>query len=109
MADEVKVRSPEQIVRQYKRQIAKQLRAEARRVVKTIQRDLPKGRTGNLRRKIKLRVKWDRSEPYVRITTSARRVTKNEDTGKVTRFRYGLAIQQKDHYLQRGLNRTPRR
>jgi hypothetical protein len=108
MAEDVKVRSPQQIVRQYKRQIAKQLRAEARRVVKTIQRDLPKGRTGNLRRKIKLRVKWDRGEPYVRITTSARRVTKNED-GKTTVFRYGLAIQQKDHYLQRGLNRTPRR
>jgi hypothetical protein len=108
MAEKVQARSPQQIVQQYKRQIAKQLRAEARRVVKTIQQDLPKGRTGNLRRKIKLRVKWDRGEPYVRITTSARRVTKNED-GTVTQFRYGLAIQQKDHYLQRGLNRTPRR
>jgi hypothetical protein len=108
MADEVKVRSPQQIIRQYKREIAKELRVQGRRVVKEIKRSVRKGRTGNLRRKIKQRVKWDREEPYVRITTSARRVTKNED-GKVTTFRYGLAIQQKEHYLQRGLDRTPRR
>lgn len=108
MADQVEARSPQQIVRQYKREIAKELRAEGRRVVKEIQRGLPKGRTGNLRRKVRLRVLWDGAEPYVRITTSARRVSKNED-GKVSIFRYGLARQQRDHYLQKGLDRTPRR
>lgn len=109
MADRITTRSPEQIVRQYRKELAKAIRAEGRRVVKNIQRDLPKGRTGNLRKKVKLRVKFDTGGPYVRITTSARRRTRNEATGKVTTFRYGLAIQQKKHYLQRGLQRTPRR
>jgi hypothetical protein len=109
MADEVKTRTPEQIVKQYRKELTKALRAEGRRVVKEIQRGLPKGRTGNLRKKVKIRVKFDSDGPYVRITTSARRRTKDEDTGKVTTFRYGLAIQQKQHYLQRGLQRTPRR
>lgn len=109
MAEQVHARTPQQIVRQYKREIAKELRAEGRRVVKEIKRGLPKGRTGNLRKKVRLRVKWDGAEPYVRITTSARRVTKSERTGKTTSFRYGLAIQQQEHYLQRGLQRTPRR
>lgn len=108
MADRVDVRSPEQIVRQYKREIAKELRAQGRRVVREIQRIVPKGRTGNLRKKVRLRVKYDANGPYVRITTSARRRTKNED-GKVSTFRYGLAIQQREHYLQKGLDRTPRR
>lgn len=109
MAERVKARTPEQIVRQYKKELTKVLRAEGRRVVKEIQRELPKGRTGNLRKKVKLRVKFDANGPYVRITTSARRRTKSERTGEVTTFRYGLAIQQKQHYLQRGLQRTPRR
>lgn len=108
MAEPVNVRSPRQIVQQYKREIAKELRTEGRRVVKEIKRGLPKGRTGNLRKKVRFRVKWDADGPYVRITTSARRRTKSED-GKVTTFRYGLAIQQREHYLQRGLQRTPRR
>ena len=109
MADRVEPRSPELIVKQYRKELAKAIRAEGRRVVRTIQRDLPKGRTGNLRKKVRLRVKFDQDGPYVRITTSARRRTKNEETGKVTTFRYGLAIQQTDHYLQKGLRRTPRR
>lgn len=109
MANRIKLRDPQQIIRQYRKEIARELRAEGRRVVRAIQRDLPKGRTGNLRKKVRLRVKFDQDGPYVRITTSARRRTKNEETGKVTTFRYGLAIQQRDHYLQKGLRRTPRR
>jgi hypothetical protein len=108
VADKVEPRPPQQIIRQYKRELAKELRAQGRRVMKEIKQVAPK-RSGNLRRKVKQRVKWDANGPYVRITTSARRVTKNEKTGKVTTFRYGLAIQQREHYLQRGLNRTPRR
>jgi len=109
MAEPVKARTPQQIVRQYRTELTREFRKLANRVLKEVRASAPKGKTGTLRRKIRSRIKWDADGPYARITTSARRVTKSERTGKTTSFRYGLAIQQKAHYLQRGLNRTPRR
>jgi hypothetical protein len=109
MAEPVKARTPQQIVKQYRTELTREIRKEANRVLKEVRAAARKGKTGNLRRKIKSRVRWDADGPYARITTSARRVTKSERTRRTTTFRYGLALQQRDHYLQRGLNRTPRR
>jgi hypothetical protein len=97
------------LLRAYKREVLRSMRIEGGRVRTSVRREVPK-RTGNLRKKIKLKTGWDSRGPYARIFTSARRITRDAETKAVTSmFRYGLARQQKDHYLQRGLARTPRR
>ncbi|MDR7278933.1 hypothetical protein [Catenuloplanes atrovinosus] len=108
MASRFDVRDTRSITRYYRRELLREMRREARRVRKAVVAAAPK-RTGTLRRKIKIRAGWDAHGPFARITTTARRDTTSARTGRRTRFRYGLAIQQKDHYLQRGLQRTPRR
>lgn len=104
----VDVKSDRQIMRQFRREFAKAIRAEGARVRKAVRLVAPKGKTGKLRKNVKMRLKWDAQGPYVRIFTSARRITKNED-GTVTMFRYGLAVQQDRDYLNKGLDRVPRR
>ena len=98
----VEVQDAKQIIKQFRKEILKPLRQEANRVRKAIRQVNRKHRrTGGLDRQIKVKTGWDAAGPYARITTSARNPT--------TRFRYGLAIQKREHYLQRGLDRTPRR
>lgn len=109
MGERVSAKDPRQIVRQYRKELTKAIRQEGNRVLKSVRAAAPKGRTGTLRRKVRLRVKFDAGGPFVRITTSARRRTRSERTGRTTTYRYGLATQQSEHYLQRGLQRTPRR
>lgn len=98
-------------LRAYMRSIQKEgrtaLRREANRVRKFVRQTAPK-RSGNLRRKVKVRSGVDQQGPWARVLTTARRTTTSED-GKRTMFRYGLAIQQKQQYLEKGLRRTPRR
>lgn len=88
------------ILRAIRKEVLRELRAEARRVRKFVKIAAPK-RTGNLNRKLKVKGGWDAQGPWARVTTTAR--------NPKTRYRYGLAIQQKAHYLQRGLQSTPRR
>ena len=108
MAD-VEVRTDRQIIAQYKRELSAAMRDLARPVLKAVRSAAPKGRTGTLRRKIKAKVKYDADGPYVRITTSARRTSTSVRTRTTTTYRYGLAEQGNLHYLQKGLDRTPRR
>jgi hypothetical protein len=107
MPDKVVVRSHMQILRAYRKEILRALRVEGTRVRKNVRAEMRKD-TGNARRRLKMKSGFDSSGPYVRIVTTARRVSKNKD-GETTSFRYALAQQQKEHYLQRGLQRTPRR
>lgn len=88
------------ILRAIRKEVLRELRAEARRVRVFVKIAAPK-RTGNLRRKLKVKAGWDARGPWARVVTTAR----NPDTD----YRYGLAIQQREHYLQRGLQSTPRR
>lgn len=107
--DRITVHDHMPMLRAYRRQILRALRAEAVRVRENIRDDVPK-RSGELRKKIKVKTGWDSSGPYARVITSARRITRDAETREVTSmFRYGLARQQRDHYMQRGLARTPRR
>lgn len=100
MASDVHIRDARQFLRSIRKEILRELRVEANRVRKNVRAATPK-RTGTLNRKIKVRTGWDATGPYARITTTAR--------NPKTRFRYGLAIQQRTQYLERGLQRTPRR
>lgn len=81
-------------------QVLKVMRAEGNRVRRTIRTVAPE-RTGRLKQRLKLKVGWDRYGPYARVSTWAR----DPKTG----YRYGIAIQYKQRYLERGLDRTPRR
>lgn len=81
-------------------QVLKLMRAEGNRVRRTIRTVAPE-RSGRLKQRLKLKVGWDRSGPFARVSTWAR----DPKTG----FRYGLALQKRRQYLERGLDRTPRR
>jgi hypothetical protein len=107
MPDKVVVRSHMQIMQMYRRELLRALRVEAQRVRKNVQVEMRKD-SGNARRRLKLKTGFDSRGPYVRIVTTARRVSTSKK-GNTTSFRYALAQQQKEHYLQRGLQRTPRR
>lgn len=109
MANTVKLRDRVTILRAYRREVLRAMRKEGARVRANVRKEAPV-KTGALRKKIGLKTGWDSRGPYARIYTSARRITRDVDTKRFTSmFRYGLARQQKDHYLQRGLARTPRR
>lgn len=99
-------------LRAYMRSIQKEgrtaLRKEANRVRRFVRQNAPK-QSGNLRRKIRVRAGVDQNGPWARVITSARRTTTSKDTGKRSTFRYGLAIQQREQYLEKGLRSTPRR
>jgi hypothetical protein len=100
------------IIRAAYRTVLPELRRQARRVRKGVVVEAPKSTTGgpdgrggrippgNLRRRIRLKSGVDRAGPWARLVTTAR----NPKTG----YRYGLAIQQRQDYLGRGLARTPR-
>jgi hypothetical protein len=96
----VDVKETRTILRTFRREILRELRKDGNRLRRNVRAAAPKD-SGNLRRKIKLRVGWDAQGPFARVTTTARNPR--------TRFRYGLALQQQRHYLQRGLQSTPRR
>ncbi|GLW32273.1 HK97 gp10 family phage protein [Actinoplanes regularis] len=110
MADRVDLRDTKRYLRGITKQVRAQLRKEAARVRKEIRAEV-RGhrRTGELERKIRVRTGVDADGPYARVTTSARRISTSERTGKKTTFRYGLALAQTEHYMKRGLQRTPRR
>jgi hypothetical protein len=96
------IASDSAIRRKFKLELTREIRSLGKPVLKSVRLAAPK-RTGKLRRGIKMKIKFDADGPFVRITTGARR------KGTRTGFRYGLAIQQDRHYLQKGLNRVPRR
>lgn len=105
----VVVRDTMPLLRLYRREVLRVLRREAVRVRASIRAEVPE-ETGELRKRIKVKTGWDSAGPWARVTTSARRITRDKETREVTSmFRYGLARQQRDHYMQRGLARTPRR
>lgn len=106
--DRVDTQPTTAMLRIWRREILSALRKEGRRVLRHIRDESPQ-RTGNLRRRLKFRTGWDGAGPYARIVTTATRRSYDPDTGRVTTFRYGLAIQQQDDYLGRGLRKTPRR
>lgn len=109
MANRVVVKDSIAVLRVYRRQVLRLMRQEGARVRANVRQEAPR-RTGNLRKKIGLKTGWDSRGPYARIYTSARRITRRSGNGEFTSmFRYGLAIQQKEQYLERGLARTPRR
>lgn len=102
MASRIVLKDTRAYLRSIQRQIRGELRKEALRVRNNIRLEARSHRrTGQLERRIRARTGVDAFGPYARITTSAR--------NPKTRFRYGLAIQQRDHYMQRGLAMTPRR
>lgn len=113
MAAGLRIRDLRKELRGLARPILTELRIEAYRVRKSIRAVAPVssiggpdgngGRLppGQLRRKLKVRTGIDANGPWARVTTTAR--------NPKTRYRYGLAIQQRKHYLQRGLDSTPRR
>lgn len=103
MVARVNVKSDRQILDIFRKEILKEMRTLGRGVQRNVKAEAPRGRTGALRRKIKMRTGWDGKGPFVRITTTARR------TSDGTTYRYGLAIQQRERYLQKGLQKTPRR
>lgn len=106
---EIDLRDTKRYLRGIAKQVRTQLRKEATRVRKEIRAEVRSHRrTGELERKIRVRTGIDAQGPYARITTSARRTTTAEDGTKTT-FRYGLALAQREHYMKRGLQRTPRR
>jgi hypothetical protein len=107
MPDKVVVRGGLRLMQLYRRELLRALRVEAQRVRKSVQGEMRRD-TGNARRRLKLKTGFDSRGPYARIVTTARRVSRNKD-GRTTSFRYALAQQQREHYLQRGLQRTPRR
>jgi hypothetical protein len=107
MPDKIVIRSHMRLMQLYRREILKQMRIEGQRVRKNVRLEMRK-KTGNARRRLKVKTGFDSRGPYARIVTTARRVSTNKD-GETTSFRYALAQQQKEHYLQRGLQRTPRR
>lgn len=97
----VDVREEREWLRILSKEILGSLRSEARRVRSNIQDVAPRD-SGNLaRRGLKIRAGVDAAGPWARVTAVAR--------NPKTRFRYGLSLQQKRHYLERGLDRTPRR
>ncbi len=105
MADRISVRDGRTILRLFRKEVLRELRAEARRVRKNVRAAAPKD-TGNLGRKLKVKAGWDARGPWARVVTTARR----KPSEKYPKgYRYGLAIQQQTRYLQRGLQRTPRR
>lgn len=108
MPDRVTVKDPAPLLRAYRREVLRALRREGARVRVAIRAEMRR-KTGNARRRLKLKTGWDSRGPYARIVTTARRVSRSKKSGRVTSFRYALAQQQKEHYLQRGLARTPRR
>jgi hypothetical protein len=107
MADRIQVKSEFEILRLYRNELLRELRAAARPVHRNVRAAAPR-RTGNLRKRIRLKVGVDSRGPYARIVTTARRLTTSEE-GNTTLYRYGLAIQQYEDYLHRGLAKTPRR
>lgn len=107
MADQVQVRSEYEILSAFRAELLRAMRVEGNRVRKNIRGEM-RADTGNARRRLKLKVGWDSAGPYARIVTTARRVSASR-TGRVTAYRYGLAQQQREHYLQKGLAKTPRR
>lgn len=100
MVDRVEIHDTKTILRTIRKEVLRELRREARRARKVIRTEAPKN-SGVLRRKLKVKAGWDAAGPWARVVTTAR--------NPKTRYRYGLAIQQQKHYLQRGLQRTPRR
>lgn len=106
--DRVVARDPQIVLRAYRREVLRALRREGQRVRVNVQAEMRRD-TGNARRRLKLKTGWDSRGPYARIVTTARRVSRSKRTGRTTSFRYALAQQQREHYLQRGLARTPRR
>jgi hypothetical protein len=101
----VHVRDDSTILRIIRKEVLRSLRDEARRVRKSVADAAPKV-SGNLRRKLKVRSGWDGRGPWARVITTARR----QPSTKYPRgYRYGLTVQRKEHYLQEGLRRTPRR
>lgn len=107
MADRIDVKSNYEILRLYRNELVRALRTAARPVLRNVRQEAP-SETGNLRRRIRLKAGVDSRGPYARIVTTARRLSTSEK-GHTTLFRYGLAIQQHEDYLHRGLARTPRR
>ncbi|AGL19499.1 hypothetical protein [Actinoplanes sp. N902-109] len=81
-------------------QILALMRLQGNRVRDNV-RDVAPHRTGELDRKLRTRVGWDSLGPFARVSTWAR----NPRDG----YRYGLSLQYRRRYLERGLDRTPRR
>jgi hypothetical protein len=75
------------------------MRRQGNRVRQHIREVAPE-ESGELKRKLRVRVGTDRHGPYAWISTGAR----NPRTG----FRYGLNLEQRKRYLEEGLRRTPR-
>lgn len=107
MAGQVELRSEYEILSAFRTELLRLMRAEGGRVRGNVRGEM-RVRTGNARRRLKLKVGWDSDGPYARIVATARRVSAGPD-GRVTSFRYSLAQQQREHFLQRGLAKTPRR
>lgn len=107
MAGRVEAKSDYEILAVFRAEVLRFMRAEGGRVRTNVRAEM-RVRTGNARRRLKLKVGWDLAGPYARIVTTARRVSTGPD-GRVTSFRYALAQQQHEHYLQKGLAKTPRR
>lgn len=80
-------------------QVERFMRRQGNRVRQHIREVAPE-HTGELKRRLRVRVGTDRHGPYAWISTSA----KNPRTG----FRYGLATEKRRQYLEEGLRRTPR-
>lgn len=108
MPDRIVTTDTDVFLRAYRREVLRTMRREGARVRVAVRGEMRR-KTGNARRRLKLKVGWDSSGPYARIVTTARRVSRSDRTGRLTSFRYGLAQQQRENYLQRGLARTPRR
>jgi hypothetical protein len=108
VADDFDVRDLRAFMRSIQKQGRTELRKEANRVRRFVRRSAPK-KSGNLRRKVKVKTGVDQHGPWARVITTARRTTTTSEDGHRTTFRYGLAIQQKQQYLEQGLRRTPRR
>jgi hypothetical protein len=106
--DRVVVRDHQVLLRAVRREVLRTMRREGQRVRVNVQAEMRRD-TGNARRRLKLKTGWDSRGPYARIVTTARRVSRSKRAGRMTSFRYALAQQQREHYLQRGLARTPRR
>lgn len=107
MADRIQVKSEYEILRLYRNELVRALRAAARPVQRNAREEAPR-ESGNLRRRIRLKAGVDSRGPYARIVTTARRLSTSKK-GHTTLYRYGLAIQQHEDYLHRGLAKTPRR
>jgi hypothetical protein len=108
MLTRVHVADERTILQAIRKEVLRELRKEANRLRRYVRAEAPKD-TGNLAKKLRVRTGWDAAGPYSRVLTGARRTTRDEDGTVTSTFRYGLALQQRTHFLQRGLQRTPRR